>query len=93
MIGGVSLILAVGAAVAWSNGDQGLAGILGRTAAVMASIWLAFPALVAVDRRTIWLVGLAIVVVLIRPRSALVVLGVVAIFTRTTKVRRGSADG
>lgn len=92
MIGGAALLFAVGAGLAWNAGDSGLAGILGRVAAVIGSIWLAYPALVAVDRRSIWLVAVGVLVVLLRPRSALVVLPVIAFFARTAKVREGSAD-
>ena len=84
--------LLAGAGLAWNAGDVGLAGILARVAAVLASIWLAYPAIVKVDRRTIWLLLLGGLVVLLRPRAALVVLPVIAIFVRTAKVRGRPAD-
>lgn len=86
----IGLLAAAG--LAWNADDLGLAGILARVGAVLASIWLAYPALVKVDKRTIWLLVLGGMVVLLRPRSALVILPVVAIFARTTKVRDRSAD-
>ncbi|MEX1043137.1 MAG: hypothetical protein WD532_12510 [Acidimicrobiia bacterium] len=81
-----------GAALAWMTDDAGLAGVLARVGAILACIWIAYPSLVRIERRTIWLLVLGCVVVLIRPRSALVVLPVIALFVRTTKVRAGRAD-
>ena len=77
---------------AWNADDAALAGILARVAAVLASIWVAYPALVKVDKRAIWLLVLGGSVVLLRPRSALVILPLIAIFVRTTKVRDRPAD-
>jgi hypothetical protein len=91
MLGLATVGIVVGAALAYGADDTALAGILVRVAAVLASVWLAYPALTRVNQRTFWLLGLAVVVVLIRPRSALVVLPVIAIFVRTTKPRRESA--
>jgi hypothetical protein len=84
--------LLAGASLAWNADDSGLAGLLTRVGAVFASIWLAYPALVKVDKRTIWLLVLGGLVVLLRPRAALVVLPVIAIFARTAKVRERPAD-
>ena len=81
-----------GAGWAWNADDAGLAGILARVAAVFASVWLAYPALVKVDKRTAWLLVLGGLVVLLRPRAALVILPVIAIFVRTAKVRDRPAD-
>lgn len=81
-----------GAALAWYGDDSGLAGLLTRVGAIFASIWIAYPALVRVDRRTTWILAVGVVVVLLRPRSALVVLPVVAVFARSAKVREASAD-
>lgn len=86
----IGLLAAAG--LAWNADDAGLAGILGRVAAVLASIWLAYPALVKVDKRTIWLLVLGGLVLLLRPRAALVILPVIALFVRTTKVRDRPAD-
>lgn len=82
----------MGAGLAWNAGDSGLAGILARVAVVLGAIWLAYPALVKVDKRTIWILVIGGVVILLRPRSALVVLPVIAIFARTAKVRDRPAD-
>lgn len=84
--------LLMGAGLAWNAGDSGLAGILARVAVVLGAIWLAYPALVKVDKRTIWILVIGGVVILLRPRSALVVLPVIAIFARTAKVRDRPAD-
>lgn len=81
-----------GATLAWYGDDSGLAGLLARVGAVFAAIWIAYPALVRVDRRTTWILALGAAVVLFRPRSAFVVLPVVAIFARSAKVGGGSAD-
>ena len=80
------------AGLAWNADDAGLAGILARVAAVLGSVWLAYPALVKVDKRTIWLLVLGGLVVLLRPRAALVILPVVAIFVRTAKLRDRPVD-
>jgi hypothetical protein len=48
---------------------------------------------VKVERRTVWILALGVAVVALRPRSAIVVLPVIAIFARTAKVRSDSADG
>lgn len=78
----------VTAAVAWTGEETGMAGILARVGIVLAALWIGYPAVTRVDVRTLWLGGLALVVVLLRPRSAIVVLPVVAWFARTTKPRR-----
>jgi hypothetical protein len=87
-----TLGLLAAAGLAWNADDARLAGIFARVAAVFASIWLAHPALLRVDRRTIWLLVLGAMVLLVRPRSAIVVLPVIAFFVRTTQVRDRSAD-
>jgi hypothetical protein len=76
----------------WNAGDTGLAGVLIRVGAVLGAAWIAHPALVAFDRRTAWLLGVGAVVVLIRPRSAIVVLPVIALFARNAQLRRSAAD-
>jgi hypothetical protein len=81
------------AAIAWGADDPGLAGLMGRVGAILAALWLAYPAVVKVDRRTVWVLALGVAVVALRPRSAIVVLPVIAVFARTAKVRRDSADG
>lgn len=78
--------------MAWYADDPGLAGILARVGAVLASVWIAHPALVRLERRTIWLLILGTAVVLFRPRSALVVLPVIALVARSAQVRRDPAD-
>lgn len=92
-LGLVTIGILAGAGVAWAGDDPGLTGILARVGAVLAAIWIAYPALVKVDRRTGWLLALGAVVVLFRPRAAFVVLPVIALFARTAQVRKGPADG
>lgn len=92
MLGITTIGLLAGAALAWNADDSGLAGVLARVGAILACIWIAHPSLVRIERRTIWLLVLGSLVVLIRPRSALVVLPVIALFARTTKVRASAAD-
>jgi hypothetical protein len=87
LLGLTTLGVLVGAGAAWSANDPGLAGLLGRVGAVLAALWLAYPALVRVDRRTMWLVALGVAVVILRPRSAILVLPVIAWFARTVKDR------
>ncbi len=81
------------AAAAWGGNDPVLAGLMARVGAILSAIWLAYPAVVKVDRRTVWVLVLGVAVVALRPRSAIVVLPVVAIFARTAKVGGKSADG
>jgi hypothetical protein len=81
------------AAAAWGANDLTMAGLMGRIGAILAAIWLAYPAVVKVDRRTVWILVLGVAVVALRPRSAIVVLPVIAIFARTAKVGGDSADG
>ncbi len=81
------------AAAAWGANDAALAGLMARVGAILAAIWLAYPAVVKVDRRTVWVLVLGVAVVALRPRSAIVVLPVIAIFARTAKVSGKSADG
>lgn len=89
----LATILLLGAAgLAWGAGDSTLAGVLARVAAVLASIWLAYPALVKVHARTIWVLVLGGLVILVRPRATLVILPVIALFARTAQVRDRPAD-
>lgn len=92
-LGLVAAATLVGAAAAWAGDDAGLAGILARVGIVLSAIWLAHPAVVRAHRRTAWLLGLGVVVVLLRPRSAIVVLPVIALFARTAKLGDDPADG
>lgn len=92
MLGVTTLILLAGAGFAWNGGDSGIAGLLARVGAVFAASWIAHPALVRLDRRTIWLLVVGGLVVLVRPRAAFVVLPVIAIFARTAQVREDPAD-
>ncbi len=87
LLGLTTVGIAVGAAWAWQVGEVGLGGLLVRVAAVLAAVWLAYPAMVRLDRRTGWLLALGVVLVLLRPRAAIVVLPVIAWFSRTTKER------
>jgi hypothetical protein len=92
LLGLTTIGLLAGAGLAWSAEDSGLAGILARVGVVLAAIWLAYPAVVDIDRRAIWLLALAVIVVILRPRAAVVVLPVIALFARTSKDRRRRAD-
>ena len=92
MLGIVAASLLGWGVLAWTGGDTGLAGVLIRVGAVLAAAWIAHPALVAFDRRTAWLLAVGAVVVLLRPRSAILVLPTIAVFARNAQLRRSRAD-
>ena len=76
---GVATVIGFGvAAFAWAMGDGTTTGIAARVAAILAAIWIAWPVLTGVRRRAWWFAALAIVVLLFRPRAAIVVLPVLA---------------
>lgn len=81
-IGVVALAALAAAALLGLSGDDTNAGIAARIGLVMVALWIAFPVLTQVDRRTYIFVGLSAVVVLWRPRSALIVLPVLAFALR-----------
>ncbi len=60
----------------WVRGDEALAGVSVRVALVCAAVWLAWPSLVAVPRRSWWVLALSLAVLLARPRAAIVVIPV-----------------
>ena len=81
-IGVVALIALALAALLAFNGDDTNAGIAARIGLVLVALWIAFPVLTEVDRRTYVFIGLGALVVLWRPRSALIVLPVLAFALR-----------
>lgn len=70
------------AALLGLNGDDTNAGIAARIGLVLVALWIAFPVLTQIDRRTYLFFGLSALVVLWRPRSALIVLPVLAFALR-----------
>lgn len=81
-----------GASFAAFGDDTALAGMLFRVGVVLGAIWLAWPSLERIDRRTVWVLAVGGLVILLRPRAALAIVVVMAVFLRTTKVRRPPAD-
>lgn len=81
-----------GAAFAVFGDDSGLAGILFRVGVILGAIWLAWPSLERIDRRTVWVLVVGGLVILLRPRAALAIVVVMAVFLRTTKLRGTPAD-
>lgn len=78
----VALMALAAAALLGLNGEDTNAGIAARIGLVLAALWIAFPVLTQVDRRTYVFIGLGALVVLWRPRSALIVLPVLAFALR-----------
>lgn len=89
----ISLVVLFGSGFAALSGDSGLAGVGFRVGAVLGAIWLAWPSLTTIDRRTVWVLAVGGLVILLRPRSAVAIVVVMAVFLRTTKLRGSSADG
>ena len=81
-IGVVAVAALVAAALLGIGGDDTNAGIAARIGLVLVALWIAFPVLTEVDRRTYLFIGLGALVVLWRPRSALIVLPVLAFALR-----------
>jgi hypothetical protein len=81
-IGVVALLALAGAAALALSGDHTNAGISARIGLVLVALWIAFPVLTQVDARTYLFFGLGAVLVLWRPRSALVVLPILAFALR-----------
>jgi hypothetical protein len=80
---GVVAVAALAAAVLLGlNGDDTNAGIAARIGLVLVALWIAFPVLTQVDRRTYLFLGIGALVLLWRPRSALIVLPVLAFALR-----------
>ena len=84
-IGVVAVAALAAAALLGLGGDDTNAGIAARIGLVLVALWIAFPVLAEVDRRTYLFIGLAALVVLWRPRSALIVLPVLAFALRPRK--------
>lgn len=76
------MIALAAAALLGLNGEDTNAGIAARVGLVLAALWIAFPVLTQVDRRTYVFIGLGALVLLWRPRSALIVLPVLAFALR-----------
>lgn len=81
-IGVMAVAALAAAAVLGFNGDDTNAGISARIGLILAALWIAFPVLTEVDRRTYLFIGLGALVLLWRPRSALIVLPVLAFALR-----------
>jgi hypothetical protein len=81
-IGVVAVAALAAAAMLGLNGDDTNAGIAARIGLVLVALWIAFPVLTQVDRRTYVFIGLGALVLLWRPRSAVIVLPVLAFALR-----------
>ena len=80
--GAAALIALGGAAALWYTGDDTTAGIAARVGAILAAIWIAWPVVSDVGRRGWWFAGLSVLVILWRPRAAVIVLPVLAFALR-----------
>ncbi len=81
-IGVMAVAALAAAALLGIGGDDTNAGIAARIGLVLVALWIAFPVLTEVDRRTYLFIGLGALLVLWRPRSALIVLPVLAFALR-----------
>lgn len=89
---GVALVTVglLGASLAlWASGDNGQAGITARVGVMFGAVWIAWPSLVRTPRRSWVIAAVAVALVAWRPRSAWVVLPVLA-FTIGRSRRTGS---
>lgn len=83
---GLMAVAALGAAAVLAlGGDDTNAGISARIGLMLSALWIAFPVLTEVDSRTYLFFGVGALILLWRPRSALIVLPVLAFALR----RRG----
>lgn len=67
------------AAVTWTLDQRINAGVALRVAVLLGALWLAWPNLVSVPRRTWSVVALSILVLVARPRAALFVIPIILI--------------
>ena len=81
-IGLAALAALCAAAVLALTGDDTNAGISARIGLLLSALWIAFPVLSEVDSRTFVFLGVGALVLLWRPRSALIVLPVLAFALR-----------
>lgn len=71
LLGLAVAVLTAGWAWALTTGDgSGPAGVLGRSAAILGAVWLAYPRLTTLGTRTWVVLGSALLVTLLRPRAA-----------------------
>ncbi len=85
---GAAAIIAFGAAAfLLYSGDSTTAGIAARVGAIFGAVWIAWPVVTDVGRRSWWFLGLSLLVVFWRPRSAVVVLPVLAFALRRRDTR------
>lgn len=86
-IGAVTIALLGAALALWANGETGQAGITARVGVMMAAAWIAWPAMRRTPRRSWMIAGVAVALVAWRPRSAWVVLPVLAFVMRRPRSR------
>ena len=80
---GLMAVAALGAAAVLAlGGDDTNAGISARIGLMLSALWIAFPVLTQVDSRTYLFFGVGALILLWRPRSALIVLPVLAFALR-----------
>lgn len=81
-IGIVALVLLAAAAVFWFQDNTTAVGISARLGLIMAAVWLAYPVVTEVGPRSWIFTGVAVVVIVLRPRAAIVVLPALALALR-----------
>lgn len=77
-IGASAVLALLSALIAWLNNDSTMAGVTARIGIILAAVWIAFP-LFSEHRPRTYVGGLMTVAILLwRPRSAVILLPVLA---------------
>lgn len=88
---GATTVLVLGTALfAALNGESTLAGVSARVGIILLAVWIAFPRLRDMGSRSYVAAALAAVVLLWRPRSAVVLLPVLVFALARRPVRESS---
>jgi hypothetical protein len=79
LIGVAALVAGGFAAWAWLSDSNETVGIAVRVAVILVAIWIAYPAFSTVNPRSILIGGLAVLILVFRPRAAVAILPVLAL--------------
>lgn len=87
LIGAATVLAAGFTAWAWATDAGQVVGIAARVTVILGAIWIAHPAFETVNTRSALIAGLSVLVLIFRPRAALVVLPVLALTLGRRSVR------
>jgi hypothetical protein len=79
LIGVAALAAGAFSAWAWISDSNETIGIAVRVAVILGAIWIAYPAFESVNPRSLLIGGLSLLVLILRPRAAVVILPVLAV--------------